>query len=136
MRYYAEITTKVIYETDTEKMDDIKEEIRNELEAGIKNSALTDWENNRKVKGLCFVNIENLWSYACSGNLEKLKKYFENGGEVNRRYSKFNQEHSLIAGAYRNKQHNTVNFLLSVGETITLEEAEEFREYLDKFGKM
>lgn len=44
MRYYAEITTKVIYETDTEKMDDIKEEIRNELEAGIKNSALTDFE--------------------------------------------------------------------------------------------
>lgn len=81
------------------------------------------------------MNIENLWSYACSGNLEKLKKYFGNGGEVNRRYLKFNQEHSLIAGAYKNKQHDTVNFLLSVGETITLEEAEEFREYLDKFGK-
>lgn len=82
------------------------------------------------------MNMENLWNYACSGNLKKLKKYFENGGEVNRRYSKFNQEHSLIAGAYRNKQHDTVNFLLSVGETITLEEAEEFRDYLDKFGKI
>lgn len=36
MRYYAETTTKVIYETDTEKMDDIKEEIHQELEIGIK----------------------------------------------------------------------------------------------------
>ena len=33
MRYYAEITTKVVYETDTEKMNDIKEEIRQEIEA-------------------------------------------------------------------------------------------------------
>ena len=82
------------------------------------------------------MNMENLWNYACSGNLVKLKKYFENGGEVNKRYSKFNQENSLIAGAYRNKQHDTVNYLLSVGETITLEEAEEFRDYLDKFGKI
>lgn len=44
MRYYAEITTKVFYETDTENIDDVKEEICHELEAGIQNSALTDFE--------------------------------------------------------------------------------------------
>lgn len=44
MQYYAEITTKVFYETDTEKMDDIKEEICQELKVGIMNSALTNFE--------------------------------------------------------------------------------------------
>lgn len=81
------------------------------------------------------MNIENLWSYACSGNLEKLKKYFENGGEVNRRYSKFNQEHSLIAGAYRNGFFEVVKYLVSVGETIITEEETEIRGFLNRLNK-
>lgn len=81
------------------------------------------------------MQIKELWNCACNGNIKKLKRYYKSGGTKNLRYRAFRTEHSLIAGAYRNKQHDTVNFLLSIGETITLAEAEEFRDYLNKFGK-
>ena len=78
------------------------------------------------------MNMDKLWGYACSGELENLKEYYENGGETNRRYFKFNRYHSLIAGAYRNGNIETVKYLVSVGETITAEEETEIRGFLNR----
>ena len=66
-----------------------------------------------------------LWEYACNGDIEKLKKYYSEHNETNRRYCRFNKEHSLIMGALRNNQFETVEYLISVGETITDEEKEQ-----------
>ena len=66
-----------------------------------------------------------LWKYACNGDIEKLKKYYSEHNETNRRYCRFNKEHSLIMGALRNNQFETVEYLISVGETITDEEKEQ-----------
>ena len=66
-----------------------------------------------------------LWEYACNGDIEKLKKYYSEHNEINRRYCRFNKEHSLIMGALRNNQFETVEYLISVGETITNEEKEQ-----------
>ena len=43
--------------------------------------------------------------------------YYENGGKINRRYFTFGIAHSLIAGAFRNGEIETVKYLKSVGET-------------------
>lgn len=77
-------------------------------------------------------NINQIWSYACSGETENLRAYYNNGGEKNRRYEAFGQEHSLIAGAYRNGQFDTVEFLLSVGETIMDDEQSEILAYINR----
>ena len=37
-----------------------------------------------------------LWEYACNGDIEKLKQYYSEHNEVNKRYYSFNKEHSLI----------------------------------------
>ena len=66
-----------------------------------------------------------LWGYACNGDIEKLKKYYSEHNEINRRYCRFNKEHSLIMGALRNNQFETVEYLINVGETITDEEKEQ-----------
>ena len=76
------------------------------------------------------MQIKELWSYACNGNIKKLKRYYKSGGTKNLRYRAFRREHSLIAGAYRNKQYDTVKFLLGVGETITEMEKPEIQRYL------
>ena len=69
--------------------------------------------------------IYKLWEYVCNGDIEKLKKYYSEHNEINRRYCRFNKEHSLIMGALRNNQFETVEYLISVGETITNEEKEQ-----------
>lgn len=71
------------------------------------------------------ISIDILWLYACSGNTEKLKLYYNEHGKINKRYNKFNTEHSLIIGAFRNNQFETVEYLISVGETLTEKEKEE-----------
>ena len=53
-------------------------------------------------------NIEKLWEWACSGNTEKLRNYYENGGSINNRHFAFGESHSLIMGAFRNSQLDTV----------------------------
>ena len=57
-----------------------------------------------------------MWSAACCGDNDTIKSYFENGGKPNRRYRRFGRLHSLIAGAYRNKQMETVQLLYDYGE--------------------
>lgn len=59
-----------------------------------------------------------LWCAACGGDIETLKAYYMNGGKLGRTYEKFGICHSLIAGAYRNGEFDTVRYLLSVGENL------------------
>ena len=68
--------------------------------------------------------VNALWTMACNGQTEKLKKYYENGGKTGCRYNKF-VTHSLIAGAWRNRQYDTVKYLVQVGETIEPHETVE-----------
>ena len=75
-------------------------------------------------------DINKLWEYACSGNTEELRKYYENGGSINNRYFKFGESHSLIMGAFRNNKFDTVEYLMSVGEELTN------KEYADIKGEM
>lgn len=77
-------------------------------------------------------DINKLWEYACCGNIQELKRYYENGGSVNNRYFKFGEEHSLIMGAFRNNQFETVEYLMSVGEEITSKEYEEIQTEMRK----
>lgn len=72
------------------------------------------------------MDIETLWEAACSGDVKTLKEYYKNNNAtVNMRYDKFDTQHSLIMGAFRNNQFSTVEYLLSVGEDITNQEKEE-----------
>ena len=71
-----------------------------------------------------FVDYE-IWSAACCGDNDTIKAYFENGGKPNRRYIQFGRLHSLIAGAYRNKNMETVQLLYDYGEKPLESEYEE-----------
>lgn len=62
------------------------------------------------------LTIDELWMAACSGDNTTLENYYDNGGEINRRYFKFGKSHSLIAGAYRNGNFETVELLQKYGE--------------------
>jgi len=81
-------------------------------------------------------DINKLWEYACSGNIEELKKYYDNGGSVNNRYIKFGEGHSLIMGAFRNNQFDTVEYLMSVGEEISPKEYDEIQAEMRKLDIM
>ena len=74
------------------------------------------------------LELYDLWIAACSGDNDELEKYYENGGEINRRYSKFGKSHSLIAGAYRNGNLDTVELLQKYGETPEEHERDELKE--------
>lgn len=74
------------------------------------------------------LTIDELWIAACSGDLTTLRSYYSGVCEINRRYHKFGSDHSLIAGAYRNNQMETVDFLLDMGETIMDHERKELKE--------
>ena len=79
------------------------------------------------------MDIEKLWEAACSGDIEILKEYYEKGeGILDVRYEKFRTNHSLIMGAFRNSQFETVEYLLSVGESITYEERKEVQNELKR----
>ena len=77
-------------------------------------------------------DINKLWEYACSGNIEELKKYYDNGGSINNRYFKFGEGHSLIMGAFRNNQFDTVDYLVSVGEELSKKEYMEIQTEMRK----
>lgn len=74
------------------------------------------------------MDIYDLWAAACAGENETLENYYENGGEINRRYFKFGINHSLIAGAYRNGNLDTVELLQKYGETPEEHERDELKE--------
>lgn len=77
-------------------------------------------------------DINKLWEYACSGNTEELRKYYENGGSINNRYFKFGESHSLIMGAFRNNKFDTVEYLMSVGEELTNKEYADIKVEMRK----
>lgn len=74
------------------------------------------------------LTIDELWMAACSGDNTTLENYYDNGGEINRRYFKFGKFHSLIAGAYRNGNFETVELLQNAGETTEEHERAELKE--------
>lgn len=71
--------------------------------------------------------MEELWTAVCSGDLPAVTEYFENGGEVNNRYFRFDEDHSLIMGAVRNGQVEMVRLLRSYGEEIAPYEEAEYQ---------
>lgn len=76
-------------------------------------------------KSICF-DMQILWEAACGGNIRLIKSCYEvDKSIVNKRYPAFGTEHSLIMGALRNNEFKTVDFLISVGGTITEAEREE-----------
>lgn len=77
-------------------------------------------------------NIEDLWTWACSGDIDKLKSFYDNGGSINNRYFRFGESHSLIMGAFRNNQFDTVEYLMSVGEELTQKEYDEIHTEMQK----
>lgn len=80
------------------------------------------------------ISIDKLWEYACNGDIKRLKKYFSSKEKIlNRRCYRFGTEHSLIMGAFRNRQLLTVEYLLSIGESITQREREEVDRELKGF---
>lgn len=81
-------------------------------------------------------DINKLWEYACSGNIEKLKEHYDNGGSVHNNYFMFGEAHSLIMGAFRNNQFDTVEYLMSVGEEITPKEYREMETEMRKLDIM
>lgn len=76
--------------------------------------------------------IDELWSMACNNEKKNLRRYYEAGGEINRRYKAFGENHSLIMGALRNGNTDTALYLLSVGETVERSEVSEFAGYFVK----
>lgn len=88
------------------------------------------------MKDKSLTDINKLWEYVCNGNVEKLKEYYTSGGSANKRYSKFGEDHSLLMGAFRNNQFETVEYLMSEGERLSPKEIVEIKTELRKFGLM
>ena len=84
------------------------------------------------MENITLTDVNLLWEYACSGNIEKLKEHYNNGGSVHNNYFKFGEVHSLIMGAFRNNQFDTVEYLMSVGEEITPKERREIETEMRK----
>jgi len=99
---------------DVEKLD----EIRDRYGADLYKWALVEIQREQDEI------TEILWGAACSGEIETLKAYYMNGGKIGRTYEKFGICHSLIAGAYRNGNFETVRYLLDVGEKPEIHETD------------
>ena len=74
--------------------------------------------------------LENLWIAVCCNDIEFMKNYYANGGKPNERYNKFNNDNSLIMGALRNKNYDMVELLKQNGETLLVDEIEEYRQLM------
>ena len=74
--------------------------------------------------------LENLWTAVCCNDIEFMKNYYANGGKPNERYNKFNNDNSLIMGALRNKNYDMVELLKQNGETLLVDEIEEYRQLM------
>lgn len=78
------------------------------------------------------ISIDILYNYACNGDVQALEWYFSSPDSIkNRRMFAFGTEHSLIMAAMRNKQYATVQYLHSVGETVTDAERQELLRLFD-----
>lgn len=80
---------------------------------------------------LSTTNTEQLFGLACSGNIKVLENYWSENGNLNVTYNKFGKEHSLLMGAFRNQQYDTVKWLKNHGCRLTEEEQDEIgMEYM------
>lgn len=76
-------------------------------------------------------NIDKLFELACSGNIVALEDYWNKEGSLNVNYEKFGRKHSLIMGAFRNQQYDTVRWLQNHNCRLTDEEQYEINmEYM------
>lgn len=75
---------------------------------------------------------EQVFSYACSGNLSAIIEYYLQGGDLNVTYNKFGEEHSLIMGAFRNRQYDVVIWLKRHGCVLTSNEQREINNEYKK----
>lgn len=81
---------------------------------------------------LSTTNTEQLFGLACSGNIKALEEYWNGEGNLNITYEKFGSEHSLIMGAFRNQQYDTVRWLKNHGCRLTDQEQDEINQkYLE-----
>ena len=83
---------------------------------------------HRKIGGITMLtttNTEQLFGLACSGNIEALEDYWNKQGNLNVTYERFGNKHSLIMGAFRNQQYDTVRWLKNHGCRLTDEEQKE-----------
>lgn len=77
--------------------------------------------------------FENLWSAVCNNIQWYVKNYFNKHlGEPNQRYDRFGYKNSLIMGALRNNNYDMVNLLKSFGETILVDELDEYKSLMAK----
>lgn len=74
--------------------------------------------------------LELAWDAACRGKIDRLKMLYDKGFKPNQRYKAFNRVHSLIMGALRNGEFDTVDFLKSQGETIRKDEVAEYKKVM------
>lgn len=74
------------------------------------------------------ITVNELFGMACTGDIRELEEYWNDNGNLNIKYEKFGQCHSLVMGAYRNKQYDTVNWLLEHGTKLNEHEQEEVND--------
>ena len=99
---------------DAEKLD----EIRDKYGADLYKWALAEIQREQDE------TTEQLWYAACSGETETLRSYYNGGGKIGRKYTRFGKNHSLVAGAYRNGYFETARYLLQVGEKLEKHETD------------
>lgn len=68
------------------------------------------------------MTAEKLFELACAGEIETLRGLYQNGQRLDVTHEKFGKEHSLIMGAFLNRQWDTARWLLGSGAKLTLEE--------------
>lgn len=79
------------------------------------------------------MTAEKLFELACAGEIETLRGLYQNGQRLDVTHEKFGEEHSLIMGAFRNRQWDTARWLLGSGAKLTLE---EWAEINDRYQEM
>jgi hypothetical protein len=74
------------------------------------------------------MTAEKLFELACAGGTETLRELYHSGQRLDVTYEKFGKEHSLIMGAFRNRQWHTVRWLLGNGAKLTPAEQAEIND--------
>lgn len=75
---------------------------------------------------------DDLWAASCTGDNDRLRQIFS--GSYTKpnafRYGRFGRKHSLIMGALRNRNFDTVDLLKSFGEKILKSEVDEYKDIM------
>lgn len=74
------------------------------------------------------MTAEKLFELACAGESEALRELYHSGQRLDVTYEKFGREHSLIMGAFRNRQWATARWLLNSGAKLTPAEQAEIND--------